>query len=132
MKSKSFIERLTRDDLIFLWEVGIELPGELAAHPRFGPDGQPHLPPVTLGCVRILTRDGRLHDVPADRINEACTIDPSSYILSPRNKFWRITRAEVLDPKEMRQRAERLKQQGKMPPLSAVLRVLERNLGPRC
>ena len=53
----------------------------LAQGPRA--DGLPHLPPIADGHYRVLASDGGIHDIPAENIEQALSIDPNLHVLNP-------------------------------------------------
>jgi hypothetical protein len=54
---------------------------KIPTEPRL--DGQPHFPPIPDGHHRILASDGGVHDIPAEKIDEARKIDPLLHVLNP-------------------------------------------------
>lgn len=47
------------------------------------PDGLPHLPTIPENHYRVMTSDGAMHDIPADKIDEARQRDPLLHVLNP-------------------------------------------------
>ena len=60
---------------------GTKKPAAAALPPRA--DGQPHMPPIPDGHHRILASDGGIHDIPADKLDQARNIDPNLHVLNP-------------------------------------------------